>query len=78
MQARTVTDIEGGSVEIIYTSDPKTIDGLSQEEIVTTILGLIPTLLYATTYINVSEADLADYLRSHADVWDPPSKEDIW
>ena len=72
MQAKVETAIDGGTLELVYTTDPKYVDGLSQEEMVTGILGLIPALLYATTYITVDQADLADYLRTHADIWDPP------
>lgn len=78
MQAKVETVLDGGTLEIVYTTDPKYIDGLTQEEIVTGILGLIPALLYATTYISVSEEDLADYLRQHADIWDNPNKGDEW
>ena len=78
MQAKVETVLDGGTLELVYTTDPKYIDGLTQQEMVTGILGLIPALLYATTYITVSEEDLADYLREHADIWDNPNKHDEW
>ena len=71
MQAKVETAVDGGTIELVYTTDPKYIDGLTQEEMVANILGLIPALLYATTYVSVDEAELAEYLRNHADVWDP-------
>lgn len=74
MQARVETAVDGGTLELVYTTDPKYVDGLSQEEIVANILGLIPALLYATTYVTVDESALAEYLRNHADVWDPPGQ----
>lgn len=74
MQSRVETSIEGGTVEIVYTTDPKYIDGLSQEELVATVVGLIPALLHATTYNTPNAVTVADTLREFADMWDPAPK----
>ena len=41
--------IEGGTITLTYETDPKYADGLTQEEIVTAVVGLIPALIYAAT-----------------------------
>jgi hypothetical protein len=72
MQARVETALDGGTVEIVYTTDPKYIDGLTLSETVETVLGLIPALLFATTHIQVPYETLAEIYRDFADIYDPP------
>ncbi len=76
MQAKVETALDGGTVEIVYTTDPKCIDGLTLGETVDTVLGLIPALLYATTHITVDETYLAEIYRDKADIYDPPEKHE--
>jgi hypothetical protein len=71
MQARVETSVEGGTVEIVYTTDPRTVDGLSQEELAETIVGLIPAVIASATYPDFAKQDVAQMLRSIADMWDP-------
>lgn len=71
MQARVETAVDGGTVEIVYTSDPQTVDGLSQEELTETIVGLIPGVIAAATYTDFDKAGAAHVLRSIADIWNP-------
>lgn len=77
MQARVETAIDGGTVEIVYTTDPKCVDGLTQREMLETVLGLIPALMYATTYVTVDQLTLAEAYRDFADIYDPPGP-DSW
>lgn len=72
MQARVETSVDGGTVEIVYTSDPKYLDGLTQEELIDNILGLIPAIISATTYPLFDAEGAANVLREKADLWDSP------
>lgn len=63
--------IEGGTITLTYDTDPATLDGLTQEEMVTAVVGLIPALIYAATYGKFDAFNSAEVLRDHADIWDP-------
>lgn len=75
MQARVETAIDGGTVEIVYTTDPRTMDGLTQTELIETILGLIPAVIAATTYPTFDSFNAAEALRDMANLWDPPEQK---
>ncbi len=69
--AQVMSAIEGGTITLTYETDPATLDGLTQDEIVTAVVGLIPALIYAATYGRFDAFNSAETLREHADVWDP-------
>lgn len=69
--AQVASVIEGGTITLTYDTDPAETDGLTQDEIVTAVVGLIPALIYAATYGRFDEFNSAETLREHADLWDP-------
>lgn len=69
--AQVSSDIEGGRVTLTYETDPAYVDGLTQEEIVSAAVGLIPALIYAATYGTFNAADSAMTLREFASLWEP-------
>lgn len=74
MPTTVSTDAEGGTLTLTYEADPKRLDGMTQAEIVDTVLFLIPALIHAATFYDLDRYGIAEALRERADVFDASPK----